>query len=155
MYEPLLFGGNVLIDSETHKHLGIILQSDCKWDAHIKAIIAKCLISVLKSFKYRLSRKSLEIMYKSFILPHFDYGDVIWDNCTQTLSNQLEEIHLDALRTIIGTFRGTSHILIYRESGFPSLKERRRRHKLILYFKIINNMTPTFLLTPVVVSKVR
>ena len=149
VYEPLSFGGTILDNSETHKHLGITLQSDCKWDSHIKVIIAKCriLVSVLKSYKYRLSRKSLEIMYKSFILPHFDYGDVIWDNCTQTLSNELEEIHLDALRTIVGTVRGTSHNLLYRESGFTCLKERRRRHKLILYFKIVNDITPAFLKT--------
>ena len=147
IYQPLFFGGEVLPNSPTHKHLGIILQSDCKWDTHINFLIAECrvLVSVLKSYKYRLSRKSLEIMYKSFILPHFDYGDVIWDNCTNKLSDELEELHLDALRTIIGTVKGTSHHKIYTESGLPPLRERRRRHKLILFFKILNNLTPPFL----------
>lgn len=79
-------------------------------------------LSVLKSYKYILGHKSLEIMYKSSILRHLDYGDVIWDNCSQTISNELEDIHLDALRTIIGTVKGTSHKLIYKESGFPHLK---------------------------------
>ena len=157
-YEPLIFGGNVLTNSLNHKHLGITFQSDCKWDHHITSIIAKCriLVSVLKSFKYRLSRKSLETMYTSFILPHLDYGDVIWDNCTLKLSTKLEEIQLDALRTITGTVRGTSHAILYRESGFPLLKERRRRHKLTLYFKILNNMTPIFLskLVPPLISEV-
>ena len=142
IFEQLLLGGEILSDSKTHKHLGITLQSDCKWDSHIKGLLSKCrvLVSVLKSYKYRLSRKSLEIMYKSFILPHFDYGDVIWDNCTLKLSNELEELHRDALRTIIGSVKGTSHKLIYTESGFPPLKERRRRHKLILFFKIVNSL---------------
>ena len=157
-YEPLHFDENELIPSTSHKHLGLTLQSDGKWDRHIINLIAKCrmLVSVLKSLKYRLSRRSLEIIYKSFILPHFDYCDVIWDNCTSTLANDLEEIHRDALRTIIGTVKGTSHKTIYRESGFPALKERRRRHKLILYFKIINKHTPAFLndLLPPLISDV-
>ena len=51
-------------------------------------------------------RKSLETIYKSFILPHFDYGDILYDNCSLYITNKLEEIHLDALRTIIGGGRG-------------------------------------------------
>ena len=81
-------------------------------------------------------------MYKSFILPVLDYGDIIWDNCTEILSNKLEEVQLDALRTISGSVRGTSHAKLYQETGFIPLKERRKRHKLLLFFKFVNNMLP-------------
>ena len=84
-------------------------------------------------------------MYKSFILPLFDYADYIWDNCTQAQADRLEHLHLDALRTITGTVRGTSHEILYKESGFVSLKKRRERHKLLLYFKFVNNMLPNHL----------
>ena len=63
-------------------------------------------------------------------MPHFDFPDVIWDNCTNEQVDALETLHLDALRTIIGTVRGTSHHKLYKESGFTSLKERRKRHKI-------------------------
>ena len=53
-------------------------------------------------------------MYKSFILPHFDYADVVWDNLTQLQIESLEKIQLEALRIIIGTVRGTSHEAIYK-----------------------------------------
>ena len=143
----LEFNGTRLTSSETHKHLGVTLQIDCKWNTHINDMIAKCrpLISCLKSYKYRLSRKSLETMFKSFILPLLDYADVIWDNCTQYQTLALEEIQLDAIRTIIGSVRGTSHELLYRESVFVRLQERRKRHKLILYFKYVNNLLPDHL----------
>ena len=146
-YEPLSFLGETLQPLDSHKHLGVSFQKDGKWDTQILYILSKCrlLVAVLKSFKYRLSRKALERMYTSFILPHFDYGDVLYDNCTENQADQLENLHLDALRTIIGTVRGTSHNLIYQESGFCSLRERRKRHKLILFYKIMNNLTPPFL----------
>ena len=85
-------------------------------------------------------------MYKSFILPHFDYADIIWDNCAGYLSNDLEQLHLDALRTIIGTVRGTSHQKIYSESGFSTLRIRRQRHKLVMFFKLVNLNAPFYLL---------
>ena len=84
-------------------------------------------------------------MYKSFILPHFDYCDILYDNCTATQSDSLENLHLDGIRTIIGAVRGTSHDKLYKESGFTTLKERRRRHKLIFMHKIIHGQCPNYL----------
>ena len=140
----LIFEGTLLQANFSHKHLGLVIQGNCKWNSHINNVICKSrtLVSCLKSYKYRLSRKSLEIMYKSYVLPHLDYADVIWDNCTQLQSEQLEQVQLEALRTITGTVKGTSHERLYNESGFVPLKVRRDRHKLILYSKFVNNMLP-------------
>ena len=40
---------------------------------------------------------------------------------------------------------GTSHNNLYKEAGFVTLKTRRERHKLILYFKYVNKMLPEHL----------
>ena len=143
----LTFENANLVDLEYHKHLGVFLQNDCKWNIHINNLIKKVtpLISCLKSFKYRLSRKSLDRMYKSFILPIFDYADILYNNCTEELSQNLENLHLEAIRIIIGGVKGTSHHKLYKESGLTSLKERRRRHILIMFHKIIHNHCPNHL----------
>ena len=143
----LTFDDTDLTDIDTHKHLGLVIQNNCKWDSHIDKITqtVTMLISFLKSYKYRLSRKTLNHMYKSFILPHFDYCDIIYDNCTQYLSDKLENLHLEAIRTIVGAVRGTSHQKLYEESGFTSLGERRKRHKLIFFHKIVHNACPSYL----------
>ena len=143
----LSFGDVTLNSRPEHKHLGVILQNNCKWDQQINYIISKARLQVacLRSYKYKLSRKTLEIMYKSYILPHFDYADTVWDNCTNLLADELEKLNLDAIRTIIGAVRGTSHIKLYTESGILPLKERRRRHKLILFYKMTRQMTPNYI----------
>ena len=106
---PLNFENVVLKLRENHKHLGVILQDNGKWDTHIKSIIARSciLIACLRSYKHRLSRKSLENMYISFILPIFDYVDVVRDKCTLKLADELEELYL--VGDITGAVRGTSH----------------------------------------------
>ena len=140
-------GNTELEETDTHKHLGLTIQSNCKWDSHINNLTQKItlLVSCLKSYKYRLSRSSLTRIYKTFILPHFDYCDIIYDNCTQNLSDKLEKLHLEAIRTIIGAVKGTSHEKLYSESGFTTLKERRNRHKLVMMHKIIHNNCPEYL----------
>jgi len=143
----LLFGNTILADSTSHKHLGVTFQNDGKWDEHIRIISSKIkmLVSCLKSYKYRLNRKSLETLYKSYILPHFDYADIIYDNCTDALAEMLEQLQLEALRIISGSVRGTSHNKLYSETGFCTLKERRKRHKLIAYKKIVLGHCPNYL----------
>lgn len=39
---PLTFNYTTLVATHVHKHLGVILQDNCKWDSHIRYIIAKC-----------------------------------------------------------------------------------------------------------------
>ena len=77
------FGSTTLKETPSHKHLGIILQNNCRWDEHIRSVINKTSMPFfcLRSYnKYKISRKALETMYKSFILPLFDYADIVWDN---------------------------------------------------------------------------
>ena len=146
---PLMFENNILIETHTHKHLGVVLQDDCRWKSHIESIVAKIRpqIACLRSFKHKFNRKTLEILYKAYILPHLDYADVVWDNCSLAMANDLENAHLDALRTITGSVRGTSHNKLYTESGFLPLRIRRERHKLTLFFKIVNGLVPPYLTT--------
>ena len=145
--EDLTFENTLLTENFKHKHLGIFLQVDCKWESHIRHTLSKVRthVACLKSYKYKLTRKTLETMFKSFILPQFDYCDSLWDNCTDSLSDELENFNLECIRTIIGAVRGTSHNKLYNESGLLTLKERRRRHKLTLFYKIINRLTPDYI----------
>ena len=100
------------------------------------------LISCLRSYKYKISRKALETMYKSSILRLFLLCYIVWDNWSDTQSKMLESLHLEAMRIIIGGTRGTSHQTLYKESGFCTLKERRKRHKLLMFHKMILGLCP-------------
>ena len=60
--QQLTFGSTTLKETQSHKHLGIILQNNFRWDEHIRSVINKTvmLISCLRSYKYRISRKSVK-----------------------------------------------------------------------------------------------
>ena len=46
---------------------------------------------------------------------------------------------------VTGARKGTSHELLYRETGWPTLSERRSSNKLKQLIKITNNATPAYL----------
>ena len=45
----------------------------------------------LRKLKFKLDRKSLEIIYTAFIRPILEYGDVIWDDGVQYEKNEIEK----------------------------------------------------------------
>ena len=49
-------------------------------------------LNVMRKLKFILDRKSLEIIYTSFIRPILEYADVVWDNSTQYEINAPEKI---------------------------------------------------------------
>ena len=68
-----------IIEVDSHKHLGIYLSNDCTWHQHINYIKEKAWsrVNVMRKLKFKLDRKSLEMIYTAFIRPLLEYGDVI------------------------------------------------------------------------------
>ena len=74
--------------ANSQKYLGLILDSKLDFNEHIDNKINKCnkIIGInytysllMKNLCLILSRKSLLIIYKSFVMPNLDYADVIYD----------------------------------------------------------------------------
>ena len=70
---------------------------------------------------YTLDRQTLEIMYKSFIRPILEYGDVLLSNITEGQSYKLECVQKRCGRIVGGAIRGTSRNEMYQELGWESL----------------------------------
>ena len=56
-------------------------------------------------------------IYKSFIRPHLDYGDIIYDQAYTALFHQkIESVQYNSALVITGAIRETSKEKIYHES---------------------------------------
>ena len=83
-------------------------------------------IGLLRKLQNLLPRRSLVTIYKSFIRPHIDYGDVIFDQAyNKSFHEKLENFQYNASLAITGAIRGTSKEKLYQELGFESLQHRR------------------------------
>ena len=70
-----------------------------------------------------LQREVLIAIYKAFVRPHLDYGDVLFDQAFTTSSHEkLESIQCDACLALTWTIRGTSKEKLYEELGLESLQ---------------------------------
>ena len=104
LHPTLYMNQQDIITVESHKHLGLTFTNDLSWHEHLNNIKTKAWhrINVMRKLKFQLSRKSLQIIYFSFIRPLLEYADVVWDNCTQYEANELEKIQHEAARIVSG-----------------------------------------------------
>ena len=85
-------------------------------------------------------------IYKAFVRPHLDYGDILYDQAYNASFHQkLEKVQYDACIAITGAIRGTSKEKIYQELGLESLESRRWFRKLCFFFKNLKNKSQDYL----------
>ena len=144
----MIFNNNILTPSHSHKHLGLILDKKLNFKNHLSEKISKANkgLGVIKRLYKILPRASLVNIYRAFVRPHLDYGDIIYDNSSNaTFSQMIETVQYNAALAITGAIRGTSREKLYQELGFESLHDRRWFRKLCFYYKIRHNMCPLYL----------
>ena len=93
-----------------------------------------------------LPHASLLALYKSFVRPHLDYGNVIYDQPNNScLSDIIESVQYNAALVITGAIRGTSKEKLYQELRLESLKDRRWLRRMSYLYKIISIKLPPYL----------
>jgi hypothetical protein len=100
---------------------------------------------LLRQVKHLLDRYSLIRIYFAFIRPVLEYGDVVWGNCTKKESDLLESVQIETGRIITPLRCNSSSQKLYHELEWETLENRQNKHKLILFYKILNGLTPAYL----------
>ena len=147
LHPPLIMENQRIEETEQHKHLGLTFSNNCSWHSHIEQIKNKAWkrIAILRKLKFQLDRKSLEIIYLSFIRPLLEYADVVWDDCNRIDKIELDKIQNEAARICIGATKLVSLQALHQEIGWQSLEDRRKEHRLLLMYKMKNHLCPPYL----------
>ena len=161
-HPPLFFNNSVVKRVDSHKHLGLTLDSKLNFRIHINEKISKARkwIGIIKQLSSYIPFNSLVQIYKMHIRPHLDYCDVIFHipiltndfDSSMSLNFSmgiLERTQYQAALAITGTWKGTNRNKIYEELGLETLDHRRYFHQLVLIYKIVNALTPLYLKDPI------
>ena len=147
---PTVSFNNIQVERASHHKLqGILLDEKLNFKQHIDTTILKINkgISVIKKLRYCLLRKSLMTIYKAFLRPLIDYGDIIYDQPqNESFCEKLESVQYKAALAITGAIQSTSRDKIYQELGLESLKARRWYKSLSFILKIMKEEAPNYLI---------
>ena len=144
---PLHFSGEAVQEVIKHKHLGVTFNNKLTWKNHVQDIIGTVskFLDIMHKLSKDLDRKSLEIIYQTFVRSKMEYSCIIWDDCSDIDKIALEKCQMRAARIVTGAKKGTSNDLLYSETKWLKLEERRDRFKLCFMHKILHEKTPHYL----------
>ena len=131
----------------SHAYLGLHIASNLSWKPHVEevAVRARKKLNLMQPLKFKVDRRSLEIMYRSFVLPSMDYAIAVWGGSYDNSLDKLERIHVDAKRLITGATARSSITNLDRELPMQSIQERIEVASLSVLFKIIHGDAPAYL----------
>ena len=72
---------------------------------------------------------------------------MVWDGCTESECDLFEHVQYESAKTVTGAIKRTSKHRLALEFGWQEMRSRRAVHKVILYYKIVNNLCPNYLKT--------
>ena len=139
---------NDVSQASSQKYLGLTLDNRLTFDEHLTNVSNKIskTIGLLRKLQNILPRPALLTIYKCFIRPHLDYGDIIYDQAYNLSFHQkLESIQYNAALALTGAIRGSSREKLYQELVLESLPLRRWYRKLCCFYKIYNKQAPVYL----------
>ena len=128
------------VDSFTY--LGIVINNHFSWTDHIDYIRSKVSrkLGLLRRIKSCLPLNARIMFFNSFILPIFDYGDIIWgDRGNASLMSELQVLQNKAARLILDLPVYFSATEALKRLGWKPLLRRRKEHHAIFMYKLINN----------------
>ena len=147
-YPPVTFNNNIISTYPHQKHLGVVLDSKLDFSIYIEQKIRKCnkIKGLIRRLSVCLPRKALLTIYKSFVRPHLDYSDILYDKPGNlNFGSKIEKVHYKACIAITGVIQGTSRERLYDEYGLMSSRKRRWYNKLIFFYKTVNGILPDYL----------
>ena len=138
------------------------LYKTLNFDEHLKKVESKVnkTNGFIRKLQNVLPRSALLTIYKSFIRPHLDYRDIIYDKAfNESFHAKLESLQYNATVDITGAIRGSSTESMYEELGLEYLKSRRWYRKMsffcVKFSKVNHYHTYLILYQIVIISNIK
>ena len=121
----------------SYRYLGMSLDSTLNYNVHIASVLRTLLhkLSLLGKMKRYLNNDVALSIYRSMLLPYFDYADAIYDNSNAIDLNKLQRLQNKCLRVCLGRDRRFSTEAAHKKANVPFLADRRKAHTLNFMYK--------------------
>lgn len=101
-------------------------------------------INALARISRYLDKKSISIIYSSFIASNFSYCPLVWHFCGMCNNNKLEKLHKRSLRILHNDFTSSyRELLFFTESD--SMLCKRLKYLLLHVFRCLQHRNPEYL----------
>ena len=132
----------------SHRLLGIEVDNQLRWNAHIEKM-SKTLsknVFLFSKLKQYINTKCRKLFFFAHIKPSIDYLSTIWDGASQNLLTTPNSLYRRAVKMILYESNISTNMKFKKLEILP-LVQQLRFNKSTLMHKIVNNKAPNYLQT--------
>ena len=139
MNTSYMLHGHTLQRVHSVKYLGVTMQDDLRWNAHIDNLCSKANARV--GFVRRAipsnCTKLRETAYRALVRPLLEYASSAWDSLTATATGRLEMVQRRASRMVFNQWEQKASVSeLLNRLNWPCLADRRAEKRLKLFRSI-------------------
>ena len=133
----LKLNGETISHVPTFKFLGVFLDQTLNFRHHLDMLIntINFKLNLFSKIRRYLNEKCALIIYKSMVIPYFDYADVIYMYSNNPDLKKLDRAHLRGLRISLKIQGKMNDTDIYKLGNISSLENRRTVHSRNFMYK--------------------
>ena len=109
---------------------------DFIWQVHVNYVFNRIRRKLFAIGQVETSSQALQLLHQAYIVPIIDYCDTVWSPSNSNDTRRLERLHSKFTTSIPSSDCFNLH---------SSLSERRVYHMALQVFKIVNNISPSYL----------
>jgi len=141
----ILIGKEIITRVFETKFLGVLIQANLKWNAHVNSVANKIskTIGIINKVKYILSSAHLIRLYQSLIEPYLNYCCIVWATPNKSiLLEKLLKLQKCSVRIISYSPPRAHSRPLFNKLGILSIYDICLTQILIFVYKSINNLLP-------------
>ena len=141
----------LITDKTHHRMLGLVLQNNLAWDAHLSKDCKATLPAVRKQLGYlyrlrpNISNSAFLLLVNSLAMSKLSYGLSIWGNTTKNHIKAAQTVQNMAARMVTRMRRTTRQADLIKECGWLDMVEWTQYHSLLQMWKTVWWGIPTYL----------
>ena len=138
------------------KYLGLYIDDDLKWEAHVSNLTTKVNINNSRLGRARkiLPLNTLLKIHNALTVPAIDYAGTVWANFSQTNINKINRLEHMSARAISGNydFINTRGATLMNDLGMTDFIMRNRYQLSLVMFKAIHGLAPDYITNNILFS---
>ena len=127
--------------------LGLEIDDKLKWTEHVEKQSKKisCSIAMLRNIKPYVPQSTLQTMYKSLLLPYFNYCSTIWHDGNKLHAEKLLKLQKRAARVITSSGYDKRSSEIFQMLNWAKIQSILKKRELMITFKSLKGMAPEYM----------
>ena len=133
--------GQELTNVKSEKYLGLVINDSLNWNDHCTDLYTKCnrIMGIIRRNFVNCPKSILKSLFESLIRSRLEYCCTAWDPYRNTHKERIERIQKRYVRMMCKDW-STSYNVLLQNVKMNLLENRRKYHRLVFYYKIVNNL---------------